>query len=875
MFVLMTRRLPALVSLLALLAVVFACQSSGADEESTPVVDGSTGAELPAGNAEGGVQDPQNPSPPISTQQGEEELANERAKFLSKKYLDSARQLQIEGKLEEAKLALLRAKELTPADQNVLSALASVQAQLGEPAGEAQTYAEQMARLWKIREQRAKAEATDRIQSGRTALEDERYGDAIADFRSVLLRIESGPDIEWGDLGEQASRLLGQAQEAQAKHLVETTAAVEREILQERRREEEAERARMKARVDGYLQTAVRAFDNGKYSLAQDLAYEAMTLDPTSYLAKDIHNTATKALRETRSDRYLRIKRQEYLKLLETTEELRVPQTDILRVDPVTWEIANKRTARTLPSMADDPDDAAVKEQVRTKTVASLSFTEETGDYEEVVRLLRTVTDVPIILTPEAKEVISDESLTLEITIVAPLAVSNFLDLMVSKSENLAWTVRNGVVEITSKLATGGQNSMVTHDVRDLVYPRTEFLPPVIRDIPSGDGGFGESAPRLGGEGDEKVAYIEPDILQENIKSSTGGETYWEAEGGGQMEYVDSGYLLVYANPEMQRRVEKLLNDQRRFATSVVTIETKFLTIAQAFLQQIGVDWRGLGGSGNKGTAVQLDDITNKLDDNASRGLDNQGTGDDAGHPFAGAFFNDGADGDVRARTENFFESALGQALSTQGGATAAITLLDDLEVQLLIRAVEKRENVQVVNSQMVSVLNNERANMAVINQTSYLRDFDVEVAQASFIADPKVDVIQDGVVLDVRPTISHDQRYVMLSLQPTVAELARPIPTFTTSLAGATLPVTLQLPQLTVRSFATTAQVPDGGSVLLGGLRELFRKERRAEIPLLAEIPILSFLFKEEGIADENTSLTVLVTSTITDLESVLGARR
>ena len=52
-----------------------------------------------------------------------------------------------------------------------------------------------------------------------------------------------------------------------------------------RRREEEAERARMKARVDGYLQTAVRAFDNGKYSLAQDLAYEASQLPLRDSLA--------------------------------------------------------------------------------------------------------------------------------------------------------------------------------------------------------------------------------------------------------------------------------------------------------------------------------------------------------------------------------------------------------------------------------------------------------------------------------------------------------------------------------------------------------------------------------------------------------------
>jgi hypothetical protein len=41
------------------------------------------------------------------------------------------------------------------------------------------------------------------------------------------------------------------------------------------------------------------------------------------------------------------------------------------------------------------------------------------------------------------------------------------------------------------------------------------------------------------------------------------------------------------------------------------------------------------------------------------------------------------------------------------------------------------------------------RAHVAVTEQRGYIRDFDVEVASASFIGDPQVDVLQSGVVLD------------------------------------------------------------------------------------------------------------------------------
>ncbi len=42
------------------------------------------------------------------------------------------------------------------------------------------------------------------------------------------------------------------------------------------------------------------------------------------------------------------------------------------------------------------------------------------------------------------------------------------------------------------------------------------------------------------------------------------------------------------------------------------------------------------------------------------------------------------------------------------------------------------------------------RAHVAFLEQQSYLRDFDVEVASSSFIGDPQTDVLQSGTVLDV-----------------------------------------------------------------------------------------------------------------------------
>ncbi len=799
-------------------------------------------------------------------------IAEQRNKLLVDQYLANAANLRAQGTesgRQAARVELLKARELLPADERVDKALRSVNLELDLPAASATTFGEEQARLQDINEQRRRAEVMSLLDSGNQALGQQNYERAMEDARRALLNIELGTYVEWGDLEQSAQDLAQKARAERDNAERLEMEALRREVAAQRRQSEMEQQALRRARVDDLLQKGMRAFETRRFDLSRDLAFQAMTVDSTNQTARELHNASIKAARDSKTDTYYRQMAERIRKMKLEAEDLRIPQADILHVDPEIWERASSRRVAEASGATSNADDEALRKMVDSTRLSGLSFTAEDGEYSDVKTRITTITDIPIIITPEAGDVIDGEGLVLEMEVTAPITVANFLDQMVRPSEELAWTVKNGVVQITTKAAAGGASYLEQYDVRDLVVPKTVFLPPTIRDIPTGED-FGD-APRTGGEGEDKTFYIEMDVLVQNIQDATNPE-YWGDLGT--IDPAESGYLLVTANPKMHGEVRRFLEDLRRFATTVVTIESKFLSISQNYLQQIGVDFRGLGGSGSKGTVAQLDDITNGLDDNASRGLDNSGTLDPAGNPASGAFFNDGGDGDIRGRSENFFGDSLGRALSTNGGATAALVFLDDLELQMIIEAVEKREDVQEMNGQNLTVLNNERGHVAIINQTAYVRDFDVEVAQAAFIADPKIDVIQDGVVLDVKPTVSHDRKSITLEMQPTVAELVRPIPTFSTSLAGTTQPVTVQLPQLLVRSFATTVNVPDGGSLLIGGLREVLNKERRAEVPILSKIPLLSFFFKQEGVVDENRSLMVLVRASVTDVKDLMEGR-
>lgn len=69
---------------------------------------------------------------------------------------------------------------------------------------------------------------------------------------------------------------------------------------------------------------------------------------------------------------------------------------------------------------------------------------------------------------------------------------------------------------------------------------------------------------------------------------------------------------------------------------------------------------------------------------------------------------------------------------------------------------------------------NGERGHIAILQQQAYVRDYDVEVAQASFIADPKVDVLQSGSVLDVTVAGVVEERIIVRTYRLAIQRLSQ-----------------------------------------------------------------------------------------------------
>jgi type II secretory pathway component GspD/PulD (secretin) len=81
---------------------------------------------------------------------------------------------------------------------------------------------------------------------------------------------------------------------------------------------------------------------------------------------------------------------------------------------------------------------------------------------------------------------------------------------------------------------------------------------------------------------------------------------------------------------------------------------------------------------------------------------------------------------------------------------------------------------------------------------------------------------------------------------------------------SGAATTLTIQRPIFEIVSVATTVSVPDGGTVLLGGIKRLREGRNMAGVPILNKIPYVSRLFKNTGVGRETQSLMLMVTPRI-----------
>ena len=858
----------------SLLLLLGACVTTGGPPEgpAAPEEPSAQPAQPAAGEPAAGQPGAQEPRDPLAQDAEQISLRQQARNLLLEEHVAHAHELKQLGRLEEALREIEQALRIDPDSYAARSLDREIGAMLGRDPQRWDTIAQMLEEQHVVRIEQIKSDAQDGLSQGKLALSRGEYDAAIAELTITRTLIRTAPyAIDWEGMDTEVDTLLERARvdrvaAAEARRVREQEQA-HRELQQREAEDHDLREAITANRIN----QGFDAFDRAEFDQAMDFADQALRRSPRNELAQELRDASFRAGRKKVHADYIIQKREEFARWREHLQELMIPWTDVITLpDPERWrqltEIRRGRRGLDL-SQHITPGELQLRAQLDSTNVR-LPGIEEEESLQAVINIVRDYTGLPLVVDPAAENLVLDEGVVFDLNLENEVSVTQALNIVTKQAgEDVTWTVRHDVVLITSREKARGNPIIVNHDVQDLIMALTDFTGPridrlrLLDELEDDDGGgpFGGilESPRMI-EIDELVT-----IIQENVSVGT-----WEDDGV--TIEPGEGFILITHSPDVQARVRDFLEDLRRFNSSLVTIESKFMTVGDNWIQQIGIDFRGLDNS-------DVTDVTNGLEDMASRGLDNGGSGSEgegaAGSPSAGFFFDDGGDGDFRARTESFFDTVLGSSLSTIGGLTFQLTFLNDLEVSMIMRAVEKSEEFEIVNSQMLSVHDTQRAYVTVINQRAYIQDFDVEVAQFQAVADPQINVLHEGVVLDVRPTIHHNRKYLTLEIQPTVARIVA-LRNFSTTLGGNTSPVDFQLPELEVASVNTSAIIPDGGSILLGGLSTVRNVERRAEIPWLAKVPILGFFFKEEGYNDERQSLMILIKASIHDVRQSVEER-
>ena len=115
----------------------------------------------------------------------------------------------------------------------------------------------------------------------------------------------------------------------------------------------------------------------------------------------------------------------------------------------------------------------------------------------------------------------------------------------------------------------------------------------------------------------------------------------------------------------------------------------------------------------------------------------------------------------------------------------------------------------------------------------------------------PTIEILNVGDVIDVRPLVSADRKYVTLEVRPSSVVLQDVfVDNFSTVTvvgpAFGAFSFPIELPNVEVRTLRTSVMLPDKGSIMLGGYVRGLRQRTQSGVPFLSHIPFLGRLFSK-----------------------------
>jgi type II secretory pathway component GspD/PulD (secretin) len=374
------------------------------------------------------------------------------------------------------------------------------------------------------------------------------------------------------------------------------------------------------------------------------------------------------------------------------------------------------------------------------------------------------------------------------------------------------------------------------------------------------------------------------DKLMELVKGAVAADTWRDVGGQGTIQYFPMGMALVINQaPEVQEEVKQLLDSLRKLQDLQVAVELRAVLVSETFFERIGVDFNM-----NITTPTSQTETNLVAGNFAPAGFVNR-TG--AGLKLVSGLTPAGTltpDLNIPIRNNTFqFTTPQFGGYQPEAGLSLGLAFLNDIQVFLFLEAVQGDRRAHVMQAPKITVYNGQFATIgAFVSRPQVTGVTPAALPNFQPIMIPTVNVINFGLGMSVQPVVSPDRRFVRLNLTPQLAApMTDPAGAIVTAVpqnfvgnfdggvaqpAFANSPVNVTINPLPVNLIIanTTVNVPDGGTVLLGGFKFLAEERTEYGPPILSKIPYLSRLFRNVGWSRDGSTLMYLVTARIIMVE-------
>ncbi len=380
------------------------------------------------------------------------------------------------------------------------------------------------------------------------------------------------------------------------------------------------------------------------------------------------------------------------------------------------------------------------------------------------------------------------------------------------------------------------------------------------------------------------------DTIIDLIESITGDDTSWE--NGSIQEYEPSLSLIIKQTEDVHSEIADLLKQLRKLNDLQVTVEVRYITITDDFFERIGVNFDmnfTNEGAKNKATiTTEPDPLDPEQEIEVAKGKNVV-----VGIATPGVFTTDF---NVPV-TQNNYALATPQfgAYDPNAGISLGFAILSDIQAYFFMNAAQGDSRTNVLQAPKVTIFNGQYGSVSDMTQTPFVTSVVPVVADFSAAYQPVIVILNEGSTMTVQAVVSSDRQYVRLTMNPVFSVITNKTNTFrfsgtdetttdetskskgdtenptdadeketgkktTTSRAG----VSVQQPVFASIQISTTVSVPDGGTVVMGGIKRLSEGRKEYGTPLLNKIPFVNRLFMNSSIGRQSESIMMMVTPRI-----------